>query len=137
ARGETYRDLLAGWIVSKIVEQIWHQRHSVRKFFFKEAMDIVVGFGRREAARSFEFPKQRARKRAIGVRKRDHHETFARPDVERVLFHLPRTIRSGRNRQLLVAVGEITLVVLEIVDLELHRLAHGGEGAIDPDDAVG
>src|SRR5215470_9336619 len=50
----TNRDQRAGWIVSKIVEQIWHQRHSIRKFFFKEALDIVVGFSRREAARSFE-----------------------------------------------------------------------------------
>src|SRR5204863_98741 len=53
-----------------------------------------------------------------------------------VFFHSPGTIRSGRNGQLLVTVGEIALVVLEIVDLELHRLAHGRERAVDADDGI-
>ena len=42
----------------------------------------------------------------------------------------------GRNGELLVAVGEITLVVLEASMLLLHRLAHRGERAIDADDGV-
>ncbi len=38
-----------------------------------------------------------------------------------------------RDGQFLVAVGEIALAVLETVEA-LHRPAHGGEGAVDPDD---
>ncbi len=91
---------------------------------------------RGETARAFEFPEERAGERAVGIRERDHHETFARPDVERLLFHLPSTIGRGRDGELLVAVGEITLVVLELCELFLHRLAHGRESAIDADDRV-
>src|SRR5436190_864433 len=56
--------------------------------------------------------------------------------MERLLFHLPRTIRSGRDGELLVTVSEISLVVLEFFYFFLHRLAHGRECAIDADDCL-
>lgn len=56
--------------------------------------------------------------------------------MERVFFHLPGTIRPGRDRELLVAVGEITFVVLELCEFLLHRLAHRGKRAVDTDDRV-
>ena len=83
------RDQRARRIVFKIVEQIRHERHGIGKFFLEESTNLVVGFGRGETARSFEFPKQRAGERAVGIRQRDHHETFPGPDVERVLLHTP------------------------------------------------
>ena len=135
-RRATNRHERAGRIGFEIFEQRRHQRHGIGKFFLEKAADFVVGLGRLETARPFEFPKERAGERAIGVRQRDHHETFARPDVERFLFHSPRTIRRRRNGQLLVAVREITLVVFEARDFLLHRLADGGESAIDADDGV-
>src|SRR5438876_911476 len=96
-RRATDRDQRAGWIVFKIVEQVWHQRHGVGKFFIEKSTDLVVRFCRRKAARTLELPKQSAGERAVRIWERDHHKTFARPDVERKLFHLPRTIRSGRD----------------------------------------
>ena len=83
------RDQRSGRIVFEIVEQVRHERHRVRKFFIEETAHFIVRFGRGKAARSFEFPKKRAGERAVRVRQRDHHKTFARPDMERVLFHLP------------------------------------------------
>src|SRR5439155_8383303 len=60
-----------------------------------------------------------------------------RPDVERFLFHSPPAIWSRRDCQLLVTVGEITLIAHETIEFSLHRLAHGGKSAIDTDDRIG
>ena len=113
-------DQRAGRIVLEIFEQRGHQRHGIGEFFFEKSAHILVGFRCSKTAFSFEFPKERARERPVRVWQRDHHETFARPDVECVLLHSPRTIRPRRNRQFLVAVGEITFVVLESANLALH-----------------
>jgi len=47
------------------------------------------------------IPKESTGERAVGIRQSDHHETFARPDVERLLFHLPPAIGRGRNGEFL------------------------------------
>ena len=107
-------------ILAEIFKQSRHEREGVGELFVEEAEDIRVGLCRGKAARALEFPKERAGERAVGVRQCDHHETLSRPDVERVLLHAPRTIWPGRNGQFFVAVGEITLVILKIVDLKLH-----------------
>src|SRR5207249_3046568 len=112
------------------------ERHGVGEFFVEESADIVVGLCGRETARTFKFPEQCAGERAVGVWQRDHHETFARPDMECVFFHSPRTIRSRRDSEFLVAVSEITLVVLESAHPALHSLTHGGEAAGAADDGV-
>src|SRR5438477_8806059 len=135
-RRATDRDQRAGWVLAKIFEQRRHERDRIGEFLVEKATDVVVGRGGLEATRTFEFPKERAGKRAVRVRQRDHHETFPRPDVERVFFHAPGTVGRGRNRQLLVTVSQITLVVLEIRDLFLHRLPDGGERAIYTNDGV-
>jgi hypothetical protein len=117
----------------EIFEQRRHDRDRIGKFFTKESADIVIGFCGGETARAFEFPEERAGEGAVRIRQRNHHETFPRPDVERVFFHLPRTVGSGRDSQFFVAVGQITLVVLKIGDVLLHRFAYGGKCAIDAD----
>ena len=108
----------------EIVEQCRHQRYGIGEFFPEKVADFIVSLGGREAARPFEFPKKRAGERAVRVGQRDHHEAFARPDVEGVLLHSPRAIHRRRNGHLLVSVGEIALVVFETADLHLHRLPH-------------
>src|SRR5205823_5248510 len=99
--------------------------------------DILIRLRCLETARPFEFPKERAGERSVRVRQRDHHKTLAWPDMERLLFHLPRTIRPGRNGELFVTVGEITFVILEIREFLVHRLTHGRERAIHANDGIG
>src|SRR5207245_3756306 len=107
-------------ILPEIFQQRRHQRYGIGEFFTEKSAHIVIGFRCGKAARTFEFPKQRTRERTVGVRQRDHHETFPWPDVERVFLHRPRTIESWGNRQFLVTVSEIALIVLESTDLHLH-----------------
>ena len=56
------RDQRTGWVLAKIFEQRRHERDGVGKFFVEEATDVVIGLGGLKAARSFEFPKERAGK---------------------------------------------------------------------------
>src|ERR1700745_1165892 len=93
--------------------------------------NVLIRLSRGETALAFEFPEEGASEGAVRIRQRDHHKTFPRPDMERVLFHAPATIRRRRDRQFFIAMCEITLVVLEAIDLHLHRLSHNGEVDID------
>src|SRR4030095_5503480 len=88
-RRATNCDKRASWVVLEIFEQRRHQGNGVRKFFIEEAPDIVIRLCCGETTGSFEFPKKRAGERAIRVWQRNHHEAFARPNMERVFLDLP------------------------------------------------
>src|SRR5262249_13507313 len=135
-RCATDREQRSSRIRFKIFEKVRHQRNGVWKLVLKESANVIIRFRRRETAGPFKFPKKRAGERAVRIRERDHHETLPRPDMERVLLHLPGIARPRGDRQFLVAVREITLIVFKIRDLELHRLPDCRERTIDTDDRV-
>src|SRR4029077_13842962 len=51
------------WIIPKIVEQTWHDRHGIWELFVEKTAHIVIGLRCGETAGSFEFPKERAGER--------------------------------------------------------------------------
>ena len=126
----------AGWIVAEIFQQCGHERERIWKFIFKKTTDLVVARYRGEATLPFELPEEGASERAVRIRQRDHHEGFAWPDMKRIGFHAPRTVRRRRNGEFFVAMGEIAFLVLKRYQLFLHRSAHSRESAIDTDDGV-
>ena len=56
----------AGRIFAEVFEQRRHQRYGIRKFFTEKSAHILISFRCSKTARTFEFPKQRARERKSG-----------------------------------------------------------------------
>ena len=82
----TNRHKRASWVVLEIVKEGRHERNGVRKFFIEEVPNIVICPCCSKAAGSFEFPKKCTGERSVRVWKSNHHEAFARPNVEGVFL---------------------------------------------------
>jgi hypothetical protein len=107
-----------------------HQRHDVGEVPGEECIDGPAAVERSKAfGAAFQGKEQRDGEAAVDVRQRDQHEAAARPDVQRIALDAVRAVRSGWQREFLVAVLEH---VFDHAHAKLagHRAPHDGTGAV-------
>ena len=97
---------------------------------------LLRGYQGVEAVFSFVGKEQGTRKAAVQVGQGDKHIQSPGPDMQSVGRHPVRSVRSGRNGQFLVTVGQVLLGEVESPDVH-HGGSNGRSGAVDADDPFG
>ena len=123
------------WMRKKLLRQGRHQRRGVRKNAGEECGYVGRRLQGGEALGAFKGKEQSAIERAVEVGQRNHQVLAAGPDMQRIFLELPRAARAGGNGQLLVAIIEEILRVIEPVGT-LQGRPHGRESAIGAKQAV-
>lgn len=119
----------------KISDVTRHERNHIREVFGEKFPHVTFRLQLLKRNISFKRKEERAGERAVNVRQGDEHEVAARPDVQRIHFHLVPAVGIGRDHEFLVAVFDVLLRIVVAVH-ELHTVAQGGESAVGAEEQI-
>src|SRR5579871_6709118 len=122
-------------VLEEIGRQARQQGKGIRKLLAKETAYLAFRLQGGKTIRALERAKERTGEGAIQVGKCNQHEGTPWPNVQGMLFHRKGALRASGHGQLLVAVSQVILLIIETI-LLLHVRPNNRINAIAANDRL-